>query len=107
FFQADDGIRDFHVTGVQTCALPIYISQTLPKAWARREHRTDFCPQSYTEMHHFYSALLTHTIWTNTSFHSQLHRSISASIEVARSEERRVGKDSWSRASGSRGARGV
>src|SRR5690606_40023328 len=23
FFQADDGIRDFHVTGVQTCALPI------------------------------------------------------------------------------------
>src|SRR5690606_39313986 len=24
FFQAGDGIRDFHVTGVQTCALPIY-----------------------------------------------------------------------------------
>src|SRR5690606_40520949 len=23
-FQAEDGIRDFHVTGVQTCALPIY-----------------------------------------------------------------------------------
>src|SRR5690606_41180928 len=23
FFQAADGIRDFHVTGVQTCALPI------------------------------------------------------------------------------------
>src|SRR5436309_2484707 len=23
FFQAEDGIRDFHVTGVQTCALPI------------------------------------------------------------------------------------
>src|SRR5690606_19701806 len=22
--QAEDGIRDFHVTGVQTCALPIY-----------------------------------------------------------------------------------
>src|SRR5690606_40767744 len=22
-FQAEDGIRDFHVTGVQTCALPI------------------------------------------------------------------------------------
>src|SRR5690606_2383998 len=27
FFQAGDGIRDFHVTGVQTCALPI--------SWAR------------------------------------------------------------------------
>src|SRR5690606_40750340 len=24
FFQAEDGIRDFHVTGVQACALPIY-----------------------------------------------------------------------------------
>src|SRR5690606_39789650 len=23
FFQREDGIRDFHVTGVQTCALPI------------------------------------------------------------------------------------
>src|SRR5690606_39972760 len=23
FFQAEDGIRDLHVTGVQTCALPI------------------------------------------------------------------------------------
>src|SRR5207302_4798598 len=40
FFQAEDGIRDFHVTGVQTCALPIYFasiwdakSRTLPKEW--------------------------------------------------------------------------
>src|SRR5690606_39578963 len=24
---AEDGIRDFHVTGVQTCALPIYTEQ--------------------------------------------------------------------------------
>src|SRR5690606_41143336 len=29
FFQAEDGIRDFHVTGVQTCALPIYTGFTL------------------------------------------------------------------------------
>src|SRR5690606_40282503 len=27
FFQAEDGIRDFHVTGVQTCALPISMGQ--------------------------------------------------------------------------------
>src|SRR5690606_39571453 len=38
-FQAEDGIRDFHVTGVQTCALPI--SNTAPFsrltcAWRRR-----------------------------------------------------------------------
>ena len=26
FFQAEDGIRDYKVTGVQTCALPISIS---------------------------------------------------------------------------------
>src|SRR5439155_13682769 len=25
FFQAEDGIRDGHVTGVQTCALPIWV----------------------------------------------------------------------------------
>src|SRR5436309_5035568 len=32
FFHAEDGIRDFHVTGVQTCALPIFVgrSSTLP-----------------------------------------------------------------------------
>src|SRR3712207_8538517 len=26
FFQAEDGIRDIGVTGVQTCALPIYMT---------------------------------------------------------------------------------
>src|SRR5690606_39738889 len=29
FFQAEDGIRDFHVTGVQTCALPISLPRLL------------------------------------------------------------------------------
>src|SRR5690606_16247107 len=32
FSQAEDGIRDFHVTGVQTCALPI--SAPDPPVWA-------------------------------------------------------------------------
>src|SRR5690606_39565692 len=32
FFQAEDGIRDFHVTGVQTCALPILFNVTGLKA---------------------------------------------------------------------------
>src|SRR5690606_5006395 len=32
FFQAEDGIRDFHVTGVQTCALPI-CQMGLVQAW--------------------------------------------------------------------------
>src|SRR2546422_4406558 len=29
FFQAEDGIRDVAVTGVQTCALPILVKQAL------------------------------------------------------------------------------
>src|SRR5690606_40096364 len=29
--QAGDGIRDFHVTGVQTCALPISFDPRLPR----------------------------------------------------------------------------
>src|SRR5256885_14763671 len=27
FFQAEDGIRDYKVTGVQTCALPIFVEE--------------------------------------------------------------------------------
>src|SRR3989454_6012738 len=27
FFQAEDGIRDYKVTGVQTCALPIFLRE--------------------------------------------------------------------------------
>src|SRR5438874_9991202 len=32
FFQAEDGIRDLYVTGVQTCALPISMSIVCPSA---------------------------------------------------------------------------
>src|SRR2546430_12726006 len=31
FFQAEDGIRDLTVTGVQTCALPIFCDEPLPE----------------------------------------------------------------------------
>ena len=33
FFQAEDGIRDYKVTGVQTCALPIYKICYMPTCW--------------------------------------------------------------------------
>src|SRR2546429_73775 len=44
FFQAEDGIRDVAVTGVQTCALPIYVAGRhgsaglclLPGGWSYR-----------------------------------------------------------------------
>src|SRR2546429_6757464 len=33
FFQAEDGIRDVAVTGVQTCALPIWLSEACDLKW--------------------------------------------------------------------------
>src|SRR5690606_40680529 len=38
FFQAEDGIRDFHVTGVQTCALPISLLLGLRETRIERQH---------------------------------------------------------------------
>src|SRR5690606_2537231 len=38
FFQAEDGIRDFHVTGVQTCALPIFPLGQLGRQLRRGPH---------------------------------------------------------------------
>src|SRR5690348_18171246 len=35
FFQAEDGIRDGRVTGVQTCALPILSSRHHNSSWCR------------------------------------------------------------------------
>src|SRR3712207_9334123 len=35
FFQAEDGIRDIGVTGVQTCALPISLPTAPPSFWSR------------------------------------------------------------------------
>src|SRR5215510_15957175 len=62
FFQAEDGIRDGHVTGVQTCALPISRPCFIPSA-----------PSS--------------SVSAQRSSHAR----------VARSEERRVGKECRSR----------
>src|SRR5689334_24449013 len=67
FFQAEDGIRDGTVTGVQTCALPIsllYTSGGVPSA----------------------------TVPINTGLHADFPRFIKI-----RSEERRVGKECRSR----------
>src|SRR5207244_7469858 len=44
FFQADDGIRDDLVTGVQTCALPIYgthVAATIAGTGAARVDRAE------------------------------------------------------------------
>src|SRR5215510_11446151 len=54
FFQAEDGIRDGHVTGVQTCALPISatgcraatVSTTTPGSSGRARERRLPSPRS-------------------------------------------------------------
>src|SRR5439155_3616746 len=68
FFQAEDGIRDGHVTGVQTCALPI---SSVSPASARPHHGVSRNAHAYT------------------GHQARWHH--------ARSEERRVGKECRSR----------
>src|SRR5947209_17081524 len=70
FFQAEDGIRDIGVTGVQTCALPIYITQSF--------------------------SAVTEKDWVmfGTTVASQF---TGKALDVLRSEERRVGKEWRSR----------
>src|SRR5256886_7901445 len=54
FFQAEDGIRDLTVTGVQTCALPIYVLRgLLRRALLLREHpRVEERAEEGREEHH-------------------------------------------------------
>src|SRR5439155_11772832 len=78
FFQAEDGIRDGHVTGVQTCALPISGQGGL-----RRRS-----PLLRTHLH---LALLAQPPLELPSLHLRVRRI------PHRSEERRVGKECRSR----------
>src|SRR5437879_7252367 len=77
FFQAEDGIRDTSVTGVQTCALPICELQSTPAL--HRVKRVD----------------------AEIDQHLQDFRWVNLELEVfvgdVRSEERRVGKECRSR----------
>src|SRR5690606_41161947 len=79
FFQAEDGIRDFHVTGVQTCALPI--SRLEDGAFHRFE--------SLFEPREGKQGVVVTFLGLLTLAKEQL-------IEI-RSEERRVGKECRSR----------
>src|SRR5687767_15884954 len=78
FFQAEDGIRDKLVTGVQTCALPIFE----PRRVEPREHR------HARELRRF---LVNAHVGGPPSPSSTTARS------RGRSEERRVGKECRSR----------
>src|SRR5690349_22090182 len=86
FFQAEDGIRDLYVTGVQTCALPIYRRQT--------DHRS---ADGQTGCDAAAGAG-----WLRRGRHDRRRtdqgaRRESRGARRARSEERRVGKECRSR----------
>src|SRR2546425_6480723 len=88
FFQAEDGIRDKLVTGVQTCALPIYVLVTLQpltggagKAQRRRRQ---------------IGARPTHRLGSLAHADRDFVRRTDLIVEP-RSEERRVGKECRSR----------
>src|SRR5699024_3860622 len=59
FFQAEDGIRDRNVTGVQTCALPISQGYTLEEASAlRNKNPKEYVKASQASMHKHVALML-------------------------------------------------
>src|SRR5436189_3745374 len=93
FFQAEDGIRDTSVTGVQTCALPIY--RRRGRAARRRSATTrsricrTACGGARAAIDHVSQRLRLNcrAIWPRDRCASDRYRAES------RSEERRVGKE--------------
>src|SRR5256885_4130599 len=49
FFQAEDGIRDYKVTGVQTCALPILVPSAAGGATSKAKRMRSAPCSSYSE----------------------------------------------------------
>src|SRR3712207_7535847 len=84
FFQAEDGIRDIGVTGVQTCALPIS-----GPAEPVRDRRVDRAPPADAKV--AVDARDRGERRLGDSKYNGVHRS------PGRSEERRVGKECRSR----------
>src|SRR5256885_10773796 len=86
FFQAEDGIRDYKVTGVQTCALPISGSRAVPAVPKRRpEGRAGDGP------------LDRRAERGARGRSAAVERGLCAGGGARRSEERRVGKECRSR----------
>src|SRR5256885_4271671 len=60
FFQAEDGIRDYKVTGVQTCALPISVRgafslvRIAASEWPRKNALRDFTPSFLKNCHQYH-----------------------------------------------------
>src|SRR5438105_7823102 len=93
FFQAEDGIRDPLVTGVQTCALPIWGNGRLV-AWASLAARSPETQALYQWIQQF-SGERAASEAQATNLPLPLSSFIGRQRETAdlRSEERRVGKE--------------
>src|SRR5436305_10557157 len=57
FFQAEDGIRDADVTGVQTCALPICLSRAASSVLERAFKEADVFKDEYVSTEHLLLAI--------------------------------------------------
>src|SRR5437773_5968630 len=88
FFQAEDGIRDRDVTGVQTCALPILPATASPRPLSR-----PLPPRHLMRLRYLLPARRQRRSIISPTF----VRPTSASTSSKRSEERRVGKECRSR----------
>src|SRR5690606_40435900 len=86
FLQAEDGIRDFHVTGVQTCALPIY------RGWP---HNPIMAPRPrFTGDSKLQTQVYEGMFIFDSNKYARDQAGLPAEIEkMIRSEERRVGKE--------------
>src|SRR5256885_10424045 len=89
FFQAEDGIRDYKVTGVQTCALPIC---PWPRSFITCNLRTTELRSTVWESQRRPSATVNTALSCSPSAYSP-----SRNVVASRSEERRVGKECRSR----------
>src|SRR5207248_4073036 len=93
-FQAEDGIRDRTVTGVQTCALPIYGLVTIAsgdRSWYDDGWRSgDSIPRNRREQ---FSVAVIQTISQQGAYAMKHHLARRGAAVIYRSEERRVGKE--------------
>src|SRR5439155_4611958 len=96
FFQAEDGIRDGHVTGVQTCALPILTAVSKRSAHFRsaaiRLASAAGRPYSETRRERRDPGISGKAL-RSSSIHARSSSSGGRSGSGKRSEERRVGKE--------------
>src|SRR5207245_4437850 len=91
FFQAEDDIRDATVTGVQTCALPIYLDRlVVALVVAVAELLEHVCRDAQMKRADLAERLVT----LRRDPREVLFASRVLGPVVARSEERRVGTDS-------------